>query len=291
MLKKFLLGGLLLFLPFSVNALEFKEDTVVTQHGFSMSYDKYYMLSERLYDVTIDNLPIDTLEILVSDNLTHIAGDSKNVVSNYYYDENGNVEKISHYNVGDKEFNIALTNDNKLTRDVVNNKSYETSYKVVTVDAFMYNDIDEGICYFLIEMSNSWKKTPSVKSYDVIATRWTGSSVTVFDANGGQYCESPVNYSYMDDNMVKKSNGLGISMNFVDSCTVPQMVLYVYAHGNFGTVFGTYQHATRTVSLSQSKSYNFASTGLGGVLDFTNNTVESYYDDMSGVKIVTRLNS
>lgn len=91
--------------------------------------------------------------------------------------------------------------------------------------------------------------------------------------------------------MVKKSNGLGISMNFVDSCTKPQMVLYIHSSGNFGTVYGTYQHATRSVTLSQSKGYNFSSSGLGGVLDFTNNTVEGYYDDMSGVQIETRLNS
>lgn len=292
MFKRIIIGGLFLFFPFSVSALEFEEDRVVTQHGFSMSYEKYNMLSERLYDVTIDNLPIETLEVLISDNLMHIASDSENIVSNYYYDENGNVESIYHYNLEEDEFEKALLNENNIfARDVVNSSMYETSYKSVDLDAFKFEDESTGTCYFLIELKNNWKKTPSVKSYDVIAARWTGASASVFNATGGQYCESSVSYSYLGDNMVKKSNGLGISMNFVDSCTKPQMVLYIHSSGNFGTVYGTYQHATRSVTLSQSKGYNFSSSGLGGVLDFTNNTVEGYYDDMSGVQIETRLNS
>ena len=49
------------------------------------------------------------------------------------------------------------------------------------------------------------------------------------------------------------------------------------------TYYGTYQHATKNVTLAQSKSYNFAANGLGGVLYYSNATIRGYYDGMKGI--------
>lgn len=43
------------------------------------------------------------------------------------------------------------------------------------------------------------------------------------------------------------------------------------------TIYMTYIHANRNVTLAQSKNYKFSSTGLGKVLNFTSDTIKSYY--------------
>lgn len=54
------------------------------------------------------------------------------------------------------------------------------------------------------------------------------------------------------------------------------------------TVYGTYQHATSDLTLSQSQNYTFSSSGLGGVLKFAN-SVSSKYDGMKGVSATCAL--
>ena len=50
-------------------------------------------------------------------------------------------------------------------------------------------------------------------------------------------------------------------------------------------MYGTYQHArnSNANTLAISKSYSFSSSGLGGVLYFSNSTYRNYYDGMTGV--------
>lgn len=54
------------------------------------------------------------------------------------------------------------------------------------------------------------------------------------------------------------------------------------------TVYGTYQHATSDLTLSQSQNYTFSSSGLGSVLKFAN-SVSSKYDGMKGVSATCAL--
>ncbi len=129
-----------------------------------------------------------------------------------------------------------------------------------------------------------WLTTPIVKSYDVMAIRWTAGNIGITDAWGEQVCEKYQMYSFNGSNMVNKSNGIGISMNLFDNGSTPKLALYIYSNKNGGTYYGTYQHAVRSVTLAQSKSYTFSSSGLGGVLNYSD-SIGSYYDNMQGVSI------
>ena len=50
-------------------------------------------------------------------------------------------------------------------------------------------------------------------------------------------------------------------------------------------VYGTYQHAKSSVSLSESQNYSFSSQGLGGVLKFNKDSIKNKYDGMNGVSL------
>ena len=51
-----------------------------------------------------------------------------------------------------------------------------------------------------------------------------------------------------------------------------------------GTVYASYQHAKRNISLINSRRYTFASGGFGNVFSF-DSAVGDYYDEMGGVSI------
>ena len=56
------------------------------------------------------------------------------------------------------------------------------------------------------------------------------------------------------------------------------------------TGYVTYQHATSALTLANSKSYTFSSSGLGGVLYYSNSTIRNKYDGMQGLSMNYVLN-
>lgn len=78
----------------------------------------------------------------------------------------------------------------------------------------------------------------------------------------------------------------GISMNIVDTTSLTSlscaMGRKLDSKARPFTMYGTYQHATSKVTLSQSQDYSFGSGGLGNILKF-DSSVKSKYDGMQGV--------
>ena len=133
-----------------------------------------------------------------------------------------------------------------------------------------------------IIMNNTWKYVPKVKSYDVIGAMLSNTSVygdgyvTIFKFDGT---------NHVCNNYVKNSDGIGCSYK-LDSSATEEFYTYmsfdVYAGG---LVYGSYQHATRTVTLSQSKNYSFNINGYGNVFLFNTTEARNSYDGMGGVSI------
>ena len=133
-----------------------------------------------------------------------------------------------------------------------------------------------------IIMTNTWKYVPKVKSYDVIGAMFSNTSlssdgyVTTFKFDG-------VNHTC--NNYVKKSDGIGCSYK-LDSKATQEFYTYmnfdVYPNG---LVYGSYQHATSSVTLSQSKNYTFHINGYGNVFLFNTTKARDSYDGMGGVSI------
>lgn len=163
---------------------------------------------------------------------------------------------------------------------------WETNAKKLTLS--IYVDKKTNIYRYLL--TNLWKTIPIVKSFDVIAFRWTSTAggITQGQYFGTQYYnDDNISYAYQCNNAKSDLSGVGISMNIVDNTsTFLELTLDQFMAFNQKTafnLFGTYQHATSGVSLANSQSYTFKSNGLGGVLYYSNATIRNRYDGMDGV--------
>lgn len=159
--------------------------------------------------------------------------------------------------------------------------NHETEYKKITIE-----DINREII-----LTVEWKKNPAVRSYDVIALRGVGVTFDYDSIKGIQNYSlnnnvSKIYYYNTSENVKLFSNGFGVSMNLVNGATNYCLSLSInyFKDINNGTVYGTYQHSQRDISLSQSQRYTISANGYGGVLDF-DSSVEDYFDGMGGVSI------
>lgn len=165
---------------------------------------------------------------------------------------------------------------------------HTTSYKNIQISASS-TGAKNG---YLISLVNLWLLEPYVKSYDVIAMRTDDATVKEGTQNGIQaYTKANgtsdfISYSNGGNNMVKATNGYGISMNLVDEGKIFECSLdaVVTATTEWATMFGSYQHAASSVTLAQSKSYTISHNGYGEVINFATG-IEGVYDGMQGVSI------
>lgn len=159
--------------------------------------------------------------------------------------------------------------------------NHETEYKKIIIK----NNSNK------INLTVEWKKNPAVRSFDVIALRGVGVTFDYDSINGIQdyylnNSKSSIFYNSTSENVKLFSNGFGVSMNLVNGASNYSLSLSInyFKDINNGTVYGTYQHSQRDISLSQSQRYTISANGYGGVLDF-DSSVEDYFDGMGGVSI------
>lgn len=183
-----------------------------------------------------------------------------------------------------EQFAKSAVNSMKSSRASV----HTTSYKNIQITA-THTLTTNG---YSISLMNKWLITPIVKSYDVIAMRTDDATVKEGTQEGMQiYTKSNgtsayISYSNGGNNMVKATNGFGISMNLVDDgsdfeCDIEAIVT---ATTEWATMYGSYQHAAANVTLAQSKSYTISHNGYGEVINFATG-IEGTYDGMQGVSI------
>lgn len=207
-----------------------------------------------------------------------------------------NTKKVSKY------YEVTKTTNGTASREVTENyaksavnsinasraASHTTSYKNIQIFATA-TTAKNG---YFIDLTNKWLIEPYIKSYDVIALRTDDATIVEGTQYGTQSCKKAngtyeyVNYSNGGTNMVKASNGFGISMNLIDSgveftCEIEAVVT---ATTEWAEVFGSYQHAASSVTLAQSKSYTISHNGYGEVINFATG-IEGVYDAMQGVSI------
>ena len=125
----------------------------------------------------------------------------------------------------------------------------------------------------------TWKGSPSIRSYDVMGSYLNGSSLlsgvnTTVSYSGG---------SFNSNEIQSNSSGFGVSI-LLPSSGSSINISQTFTVNNGGHIYASYQHATRNVSLTNSKSYTIGYNGYGHVFNFTYG-VNSYYDGMSGVDI------
>lgn len=243
---------------------------------------------------TLTDEEYSRLKIIFSDN--RIAAMSDEDAQRYLsYD-------LEHSKVVNKYFKVTETTNGTISTEVskseaesgsqvVKNNITRATYHTTTYKNIQISSTPTSGNNYFINFYTLWLITPRVKSYDVIAMRLDDATMVEGTQSGRQnYTKGneylTINYSNNGTNMVKKSNGFGISMNLVDagtefSCEIQSIVT---STSKWATVYASYQHAATSVTLAQSKAYNISHNGYGEVINFAT-AVENYYDGMQGVSI------
>lgn len=125
----------------------------------------------------------------------------------------------------------------------------------------------------------TWLKSPNIRSYDLVGAYSPTSgnlkfvnSLIYYDGTSTQYKEYRQESHGVSATMKLPSSGEGI-------------VILTDFKANKGTrVYASYQHAKKTITLTNSRKYSFNSGGYGHVFLF-DESLNDYYDAMSGVQM------
>ena len=131
-------------------------------------------------------------------------------------------------------------------------------------------------CY--VSLVATWSGTPSVGSYDVIGFRVSGTSIT----NVHNAYASGTGFSSASTTPQTFTNGFGHSIQ-VASVSNLKVSTSMYVNKG-GTVYGSYQHATSSISYNNSKLYSISGAGYGSVFAFYG-AASGIYDAANGVSI------
>lgn len=165
------------------------------------------------------------------------------------------------------------TYEDKSSQSSARATAIETTYKKLIISSTCYSN------YCAITTYAEWKQMPKVRSHDVIGVRLNGTSFYDSSISGflstGTSAISPVGSKGM-------SNGAG-SVFKLPSGNINYITQTVKVKPG-GKVYGSYQHAVKTVGYSVAYSFNISSVGLGGVFVW-DSSYGTLYDEMSGVSI------
>lgn len=298
-MKKLLISTLiiLLFSPLSVLAkTNDKSDIYYTNmNGVQLTEVQYNNLARAFSDDTIYTMSATQINLIKDDTTLKSTSSETYVKVNCYYNYSGELVSKSETDVTKEEYEVF----EQPTISLFTAGTYETTMKKITLS------ITTGaLDVKYITINNKWKSIPQVKSYDVIAVRIdTDATLPVIGSqNKGlitgyqKYDGNYVNYDALSSNtkiiwknsITRIVGRVGISMNILDSVTTSlenEMTVTVNSGATYFTARGTYQHATSDVPLADSQKYTINSSGMGGVINFTDSTVSAKYDQTGGITV------
>lgn len=244
--------------------------------------EEYDQLREMFSAVKIERMTDEEKEMYLSDDL---------IRTEQYFEVTETANGTYTYTAIDSEegqeiMEAGIANMENGIESLSSPTSHETSYKRIQIFASHI-----GSSTYSMLLYTQWLIVPATQSYDVTAMR--GEHATFVDGSqdgtqtyykNGAY--GYVNYSPNGTNIVKNSNGFGISMNLVNDASYYETDISatVTADDQYATVYGTYQHAVRNVTLDQSKAYTISHNGYGDVVNFVV-SVQDFYDGMQGVYV------
>ena len=199
-------------------------------------------MDKALYDKMCDTYSVNYVETLSQDEFNNLSANIDTAVKKTYSEP---TTRGSYFSSGVKAINIVKSGD------------------YVTLFA-------------------SWLQTPNIRSFDVIAVRFSGCSLNGSIAFKQTYSSSGNLYYVTNGTNQYFYNGAGSSA-LLQYGSDNEYSLTFRVSGS-GTVYGTYQHAKSTVSLEESKTYVIGAGGFGNVVVFGSN-VAYRYDQMPGVDI------
>ena len=257
-------------------------DTIVNNQGVIITRTDYNNILKTHPVGYLANMSQKQYDYLRQFDYSNIASDTIYVETTY----NRNTGITSERYLTENEYN----NISEDQVDSINSGSnyIETTYKVLSISVSTSTGVHN------VTLNCNWKKSPSVRSYDVIGVRFVHYNIAGGSQTGMQTYKTNGKYGYVSyastgTNIKVDTLGYGISMNLVNN-TVTELYLTtdvsaIPTSTTSYAVYGAYQHATENVSLATSKGYTIGGAGLGGVFVYPYNTVIKY-DGMSGVNVV-----
>lgn len=268
------------------------DSNYINSKGITIPIEKYNYFKEYFSDSFINNMTQERFNKIKDKEFIKVESQTNYLVYREYYSNTGDV---------------VFTESQSLSEEEYENYSSIQTFRVCTEDEHIdYNEcwitenkklvfdfVCEGsttTCYLSAELF--WLTQPKVRSYDVFAMRWTSnfSPTTFFATQGAMVNSIPEQTEYHPGgtNSVFNSSGVGVSMNLYDDGLWIQCYMDVEGtrtDKKTMTGYVTYQHATSALTLANSKSYTFSSSGLGGVLYYSNSTIRNKYDGMQGLSM------
>lgn len=266
--------SILFVIPYVVNA-----ESITNNNGVVISeqeYNDFLKIYSSDYIMNMSEAKYNKLKTL---NFNDITTSTKYIETTY----NQNLQLTTEREVTEQEYNnynpvMPLLDDGAA--------SYETTMKKLVMS------IVGGTTWNYATVVATWKAIPSTRSYDLIGfygygfefSDGTQGGEQVYILNGAY---NEISYAWNGTNIQKHSNGFGISMNIVNSdITYLQLIadVDVKATVDHPTLYASYQHAQRELSLEDSQSYTLGGSGLGSVFIFPY-SISQKYDAMSGVYV------
>ena len=127
-------------------------------------------------------------------------------------------------------------------------------------------------------ISCAWKKSPNVRSYDLIGTYLNGPSISGTPVARINYSGGTIYPSASKE----PGNGYGAVIKLPNGGNSIVAGLIFSVTGS-GRVYGSYQHAKTSISLAKASSFTIGNAGLGNVFRFSSATTANKYDAMGGV--------
>lgn len=213
----------------------------------SMSYRTYsgVVVDKALYDKMCEIYSTNYVETLTEEEFYNLANNDLDNVIKVEYVEEENTTRGSYFSSPAKAIEI-IKNGNWVT------------------------------------LMAAWLTVPTIHSFDVMAVRLSGCILDGDFSFKQTYVSSGHMYVVRNGMNQYFSNGFGASA-LLQYGTDNEYTMTFAVLGS-GTVYGTYQHAIRSVSSADSLNYTIASNGYGKVAKFASN-VSLNYDGMNGVDI------
>ncbi|MCX4249375.1 MAG: hypothetical protein OSJ65_06410 [Bacilli bacterium] len=152
---------------------------------------------------------------------------------------------------------------------------HETASKKLTLSKGCYDE------YCAVTVSVTWKKKPAVASYDAIGIRFENTSF--YDSTNDFTVNLGGSYYFEPNKVVKTGNGVADIKKITTELSYMAMMTKIRPTNN-AIVFGSYQHAVESVTLSQASNFTFSGNGYGQVFLWPM-AIREKYDQMSGVYI------
>lgn len=240
---------------------------------------KLFMLMGLLtvLSFTSNVMALDTDEVYyTNDNGVSLTEEEYNFISMYYFEGFQDIMDQDEYdymidnNLMDGEITITEVTDaeTSLARDVTHTTASKKLKLSCTCSASPCS----------VTLTLTWLTSPNVRSYDLIGAYSPTKGSLVFNSSILYHSDgSSVRTEYNQE-----SYGISATMKLPTDKEDIVIIMHFTANKN-STVYASYQHAKKTITLANSRKYSFNSGGYGGVFLFESG-VKDYYDAMGGIK-------